>query len=105
MIAYLDYRNRIIIVIHQTLFGYLIVIFLEDNLICGLFFGFGCFLGSRSLGSFLLLIIIIIIVIVSQITDIRVVTKMYTGPHSAQHRAGKLDMFLLHLLKLAKLFH
>ena len=102
MIAYLDYRNRIIIVIHQTLFGYLIVIFLEDNLICGLFFGFGCFLGSRSLGSFLG---IIIIVIVSQITDIRVVTKMYTWPHSAQHWAGKLDMFLLHLLKLAKLFH
>ena len=105
MIAYLDYRNRIIIVIHQTLFGYLIVIFLEDNLICGLFFGFGCFLGTGSLGSFLLLLIIIIIVIVSQITDIRVVTKMYTRPHSAQHRAWKLDMFLLHLLKLAKLFH
>ena len=103
MIAYLDYRNGIIIVIHQTLLGYLIVIFLEDNLICGLFFGFGCFLGTTSLGSFLLLLIIIIIV--SQITDIRVVTKMYTGPHSAQHRAWKLDMFLLDLLKLAKLFH
>ena len=102
MIAYLDYRNRIIIVIHQTLFWYLIVIFLVNYLICGFFFGFGCFLGPSSLGSFLLLIII---VIVSQITDIRVVTKMYTGPHSAQHWAGKLYMFLLYLLKLAKLFH
>ena len=103
MIAYLDYRNRIIIIIiHQTLFWYLIVIFLVDNLICGFFFGFGCFLGNCSLGSFLLLIII---VIVSQITDIRVVTKMYTGPHSTQYWAGKLDMFLLYLLKLAKLFH
>ena len=103
MIAYLDYRNRIIIVIHQTLFWELIVVFLVYDLICGLFFGFGCFLGTSSLGSFLLLIIII--VIVSQITDIRRVTKMYTGPHSAQHRAWKLDMLLLHLLKLAKLFH
>ena len=98
--TYLDYRNRIII--HRTLFWYLIVIFLVDNLICGFFFGFVCFLATKSLGSVL---IIFIIIIVRQITDIRRVTKMYTWSHSAQNRAGKLDMFLLHLLKSAKLFH
>ena len=97
MRSYLDYRNRIII--HQNLFWYLIVIFLVDNLICGFFFGFGCFLGISSLGSVLL-----IVVIVTQITDVCRVTEMYTGPRPAEHGAGKLDMFLLHLLKLAKLF-